>query len=110
MVGLAGALGGFLTTFLLGEISARLVGRRMLAQYPVLRRVYLVDWNAAGLRYRDDAGDVITYSWSEITDAERSRDLIMLYLGPRAFLVLPMRLLDPAQTDDLWARAAGESG
>lgn len=103
VMGSIGAIAGALTIVVMGELSARFVGRRMLAQYPVLRRVHEVDWDDSGLRYRDRDGATI-YAWSEITDADRSPALIMLALGPRLFLVLPMRCMAPWQADDLWGR------
>ena len=105
IIGGVGALAGVLTIVVMGELSARFVGRRMLAQYPVLRRVHEVDWNDAGLRYRDRDSTTV-YAWSEITDADRSPVLIMLALGPRLFLVLPTRCMAPWQADDLWSRVA----
>jgi uncharacterized protein YacL len=105
----AAILGTLAVTIVLALLLTRILLRtRLYREYTKATGRMTIDWNEAGVRYRDDHGES-RYRWNEFEQILDGRLVIALAFTSRIRLIIPKRVLSPSDIADIRShiRAAG---
>ncbi|MCC0006295.1 MAG: YcxB family protein [Methylobacteriaceae bacterium] len=89
----AGAAGGLAAFVLVRYIYLPLHAKRQFANYPIAHREQVLTLEAEGLRHRSGSNESLT-PWRDFVAWQADEQVVLLYIAPRIFQVVPARLAE----------------